>query len=215
MYLPSGFITVCDAADAIGWCNAEIGAIDDFNSVQFLGSHLAAEKVKSYGWEPVSGRILPLPGEIWRRLGSNIYFSERRLHSIELSNEIGRISVIQLLKIEDLKAIFSAPSLLLEFLPKFDDQKWDFSTSLNDKVVNNPKAATTQHKNRGGAPEKYSWEDFWINAVAYAAKNGMETDEDFNKFKKFMKEWINENWSEQPEVSTVRIRFQKLSKLIF
>jgi hypothetical protein len=54
-----------------------------------------------------------------------------------------------------------------------------------------------RYKNPGGSPSKFSWDDVWIEMVRYALEEGM-LPEDRLKFRRYLEEWCEKNWSNIP-----------------
>jgi hypothetical protein len=216
IFLPDGYMTICDAVASVASMYSDIGADFEFDEIVFsFGTRLAAGEFSSVGLNPISGVGHEIPVEYWRTKVAHSTLVQRRLHAFKPENTETPVHIIPLIKYADLKAMFGPTdgqsAMLRENLFKFDETKWNFEIPMND--IGPSLNGTPKPKNRGGRRDKFNWGDFWMEATLHTTQYPLPSHGDLSSLYDHMLNWISENWEEQPDERTIDRKFEEFGVL--
>ena len=206
MFLPTGYIAVADAIEAEQYFLNEVDHDRDVaDTIYDLGVALAGGHLESFGWDIETGEVFPLPKDVWCRRNSQALM-ERRLQFIEFESLSRSRPFVIVLELTSLSRRYSPSDLFRSCIPKFDVTHWDLSPP--EMTVGIEASAL----NKGGRPEKFKWEEFWIEVALFADINNLTTETgDWSPLRKHMQEWVSAKWKVWPDPSQIN---KKLAVLV-
>lgn len=214
IFIPRGYITLCDAVSSVMSMYGEMDADVTFEGVVFsFGTTLSAGEFTSVGLDLTTGISRSIPVEFWRMLPAHSALVERRLHAVQFEKSGPLVPVIPLIEYSAVKARFDHKnedvSVLDENLFDFDERGWDLLSGTN-KVQEGEKKPIK--KGKGGRPDGYPWGDFWMEAALFIARKPLPTHGGLSEIYDHMNQWMTDSWSEIPDTRTFDRKFEEFGK---